>query len=167
MQLATETGSTSSPFNAANIAIVVEPDIRSIFTGTAVTVSDRTGDTAQDGYLFTDYRSGVETDRGLITFINNSQNVTTTNFTFGDGNTTGNITSGAGTPGAANITNSYGSVSSFTVALTSSGTPISIAQTDTETKSNYITIKANPSSHHATFLVLVIGLLRSFSTFVR
>ena len=146
VQLATETGSTSSPFNAANIAIVVEPDIRSIFTGTAVTVSDRTGDTAQDGYLFTDYRSGVETDRGLITFINNSQNVTTTNFTFGDGNTTGNITSGAGTPGAANITNSYGSVSSFTVALTSSGTPISIAQTDTETKSNYITIKANPSS---------------------
>ena len=100
VQLATENGSTNSPFNAANIAIVVEPDIRSIFTGTAVTISDKTGDDAQDGYLFTDYRSGVETNRALMTFINTSQNVTTTNFTFGDGNTTGDITTGAGTPGA-------------------------------------------------------------------
>ena len=147
VQLATETGHTSSPFNAANIAITVEPDIRSIFTGTTVITSDRTGDDAQDGYLFTDYRSGLATqDRGLVTFINTSQNVTTTNFTFGDGNTTGDITTGAGTPGAANITNSYGSVASFTVALVSSGTPISIAQTDTETKTNFITIRSNPAS---------------------
>ena len=146
IQLATETGHTSSPFNAANIAIAVEPDIRSIFTGTLVTVSDRTGDDAQDGYLFTDYRSGVETDRGLVTFQNTSQNVTTTNFTFGDGNTTGDITTGAGTPGAANITNSYGSVASFTVALVSSGTPDTIAQTDTETKTNFITIRTNPAA---------------------
>jgi hypothetical protein len=146
VQLSTLTGHSSSPFNAANIAIAVEPDIRSIFSGTLVTVSDRTGDDAQDGYLFTDYRSGVETDRGLVTFQNTSQNVTTTNFTFGDGNTTGDITTGAGTPGAANITNSYGSVASFTVALVSSGTPDTIAQTDTETKTNFITIKANPAA---------------------
>ena len=146
VQLSTLTGHSSSPFNAANISIAVEPDIRSIFSGTLVTVSDRTGDDAQDGYLFTDYRSGVETDRGLVTFQNTSQNVTTTNFTFGDGNTTGNITSGAGTPGAANITNSYGSVASFTVALVSSGTPDTIVQTDTETKTNFITIKANPAA---------------------
>ncbi len=146
VQLSTLTGHSSSPFSAANIAIAVEPDIRSIFTGTAVTVSDRTGDDAQDGYLFTDYRSGVETDRGLMTFQNTSQNVTTTNFTFGDGNTTGDITTGAGTPGGANITNSYGSVASFTVALVSSGTPDTIAQTDTETKTNFITIKANPAA---------------------
>ena len=144
--LRTQTGHSSSPFLAANIAIAVEPDIRSIFSGTMVTVSDRTGDDAQDGYLFTDYRSGVETDRGLVTFQNTSQNVTTTNFTFGDGNTTGDITTGAGTPGAANITNSYGSVASFTVALVSSGTPDTIAQTDTETKTNFITIKANPAA---------------------
>jgi len=146
VQLSTLTGHTSSPFNAANIAIAVEPDIRSVFTGTLVTVSDRTGDDAQDGYLFTDYRSGVETNRGLVTFQNTSQNVTTTNFTFGDGNTTGSITNGAGTPGAANITNNYGSVASFTVALVSSGTPDTIAQTDTETKTNFITIRANPAA---------------------
>lgn len=146
-QLVTQTGHTSSPFAAANIAIAVEPDIRSIFSGTTVITSDRTGDDAQDGYLFTDYRAGLSTtDRGLVTFQNTSQNVTTTNFTFGDGNTTGNITSGAGTPGAANITNSYGSVASFTVALVSSGTPDTIAQSDTETKSNFITIKANPTA---------------------
>ena len=147
VQLATENGSTNSPFNAGNITITVEPDIRSIFTGTAVILSDKTGDTAQDGYLFTDYRTGLSTtDRGLVTFQNTSQNVTTTNFTFGDGNTTGNITSGAGTPGGANITNSYGNTGSYTVALTSSGTPVSIAQTDTETKTNYITINANPAA---------------------
>jgi len=146
-QLSTLTGHSSSPFNAANIAIVVEPDIRSIFNGTLVIQSDRTGDDAQDGYLFTDYRSGLATtDRGLVTFQNTSQNVTTTNFSFGDGNTTGDITTGAGTPGAANITNSYGSVSSFTVTLVSSGTPDTIAQTDTETKTNFITIKANPAA---------------------
>ena len=145
--LRTQTGHSSSPFLAANIAIVVEPDIRSIFNGTLVITSDRTGDDAQDGYLFTDYRSGLATtDRGLVTFQNTSQNVTTTNFTFGDGNTTGAITSGAGTPGAANITNSYGSVASFTVALVSTGTPDTIAQSDTETKSNFITIKANPAA---------------------
>ena len=147
VQLSTLTGHTSSPFNAANIAIALEPDIRSIFTGTTVIASDKTGDDAQDGYLFTDYRSGLSTtDRGLVTFQNTSQNVTTTNFTFGDGNTTGAITSGAGTPGAANITNSYGSVASFTVALVSSGTPDTIAQTDTETKTNFITINANPAA---------------------
>jgi len=146
-QLSTLTGHSSSPFNAANIAIVVEPDIRSIFNGTTVITSDRTGDDAQDGYLFTDYRAGLATtDRGLVTFQNTSQNVTTTNFTFGDGNTTGDITTGAGTPGAANITNSYGSVASFTVALVSSGTPDTIAQSDTETKTNFITIKANPAA---------------------
>ena len=49
-QLSTLTGHSSSPFNAANIAIVVEPDIRSIFNGTLVIQSDRTGDDAQDGY---------------------------------------------------------------------------------------------------------------------
>ena len=57
VQLETRNLNTASPFPAANITITVEPDVRAIFSGTAVDISDRTGDNAQDGYLFTDYRT--------------------------------------------------------------------------------------------------------------
>ena len=143
VNLETQNGSTNSPFLSANVTITVEPDVRSIFSGTAVTVSDRVGDNAQDGYVFIDYRDSA--DRALITFDNTSQNANVFNWTFGDGNTTGNITSGAGTPGAGNITNSYPSTGSYTVELDIYGTPVSIAQNDSEVKSNYITINTNPA----------------------
>ena len=143
VNLETQNGSTNSPFLSANVTITVEPDVRSIFSGTAVTVSDRVGDNAQDGYVFIDYRDSA--DRALITFDNDSQNGTTFDWTFGDGNTSGNITSGAGTPGNGNITNSYPSTGSYTVELDAWGTPVSIAQTDSEVKSNYITINTNPA----------------------
>ena len=136
-------GSTNSPFVSGITTITVEPDVRAIYTGTAVTVSDRSGDNAQDGYVFTDYRDGA--DRALFTFENTSQNGTTFDWTFGDGNTTGNITSGAGTPGNGNITNTYPSTGNYTVELDVYGTPGTIAQSDSEVKSNYIQINANPA----------------------
>jgi hypothetical protein len=136
-------GSTNSPFVSGITTITVEPDVRAIYTGTAVTVSDRSGDNAQDGYVFTDYRDGA--DRALFTFENTSQNGTTFDWTFGDGNTTGNITSGAGTPGNGNITNTYPSTGDYTVELDVYGTPGTIAQSDSEVKSNYIQINANPA----------------------
>ena len=136
-------GSTNSPFVSGITTITVEPDVRAIYTGTAVTVSDRSGDNAQDGYVFTDYRDGA--DRALFTFDNTSQNGTTFDWTFGDGNTTGNITSGAGTPGNGNITNTYPSTGNYTVELDVYGTPGTIAQSDSEVKSNYIQINANPA----------------------
>ena len=136
-------GSTNSPFVSGITTITVEPDVRAIYTGTAVTVSDRSGDNAQDGYVFTDYRDGA--DRALFTFDNTSQNGTTFDWTFGDGNTTGNITSGAGTPGGGNITNTYPSTGNYTVELDVYGTPATIAQSDSEVKSNYIQINANPA----------------------
>ena len=136
-------GSTNSPFVSGITTITVEPDVRAIYTGTAVTVSDRSGDNAQDGYVFTDYRDGA--DRALFTFDNTSQNGTTFDWTFGDGNTTGNITSGAGTPGGGNITNTYPSTGNYTVELDVYGTPGTIAQSDSEVKSNYIQINANPA----------------------
>lgn len=135
--------STNSPFVSGITTITVEPDVRAIYTGTAVTVSDRSGDNAQDGYVFTDYRDGA--DRALFTFDNTSQNGTTFDWTFGDGNTTGNITSGAGTPGGGNITNTYPSTGNYTVELDVYGTPATIAQSDSEVKSNYIQINANPA----------------------
>ena len=136
-------GSTNSPFVSGITTITVEPDVRAIYTGTAVTTSDRSGDNAQDGYVFTDYRDGA--DRALFTFENTSQNGTTFDWTFGDGNTTGNITSGAGTPGNGNITNTYPSTGNYTVELDVYGTPGTIAQSDSEVKSNYIQINANPA----------------------
>lgn len=145
IQLETLNGHSNSPFPAgANITITVEPDVRADFTGTAVDVSDRTGDTAQNGYLFTDYRNG--NNRAVFTFENSSQNGDEFDWNFGNGNTVANVLAGnTGTPSAANITNAYNSTGSYTVVLDVSGTPDTIAQTDQESKSNYITINANPT----------------------
>ena len=145
VQLETRNLNTTSPFQAANVTITVEPDVRAIYTGTAVDISDKTGDTAQDGYLFTDYRNS--NNRAVFTFENTSQNGDLFSWTFGDGNTAANILPGnTGTPGSANITNTYGNTGSYTVNLDVSGTPDTIAQTDTESKSNYITINADPAA---------------------
>ena len=142
VNLEVRNGHTSSPFVSGNTTIIVEPDVRAIFTGTAVDISDRTGDSAQDGYTFTDYRNG--NNRGVFSFVNSSQNANVWDWSFGDGNITGNITSGAGTPGAGNIDNTYGSIGSYTVDLDVYGTPDTIAQEDTESKTNYIVINADP-----------------------
>lgn len=144
VNLQTRNGHTTSPFASANTTITVEPDVRAIFTGTAIDQSDRVGDDAQDGYLFTDYRNS--NNRAVFTFDNSSQNANLFTWDFGDGNITANIPAGnTGTPGAANITHTYGATGSNTVELDISGTPATIAQTDTETKSNYITIRTNPA----------------------
>lgn len=145
VQLETLNGHSNSPFpSGSNVTITVEPDVRATFTGTAVDLSDRTGDDAQTGYLFTDYRNS--NNRAVFTFENSSQNGDVFDFDWGDSSTTGNILAGnTGTPGAANITHTYSSTGSKTVALDVYGTPDTIAQTDTETKSSYITINANPS----------------------
>lgn len=145
VQLSTLTGHSSSPFNSANVTITVEPDVRAIFTGTANVISDRVGDDAQDGYLFQDYRNGA--NRAEFTFINNSQNGDIFDWSWGDGNSSGNVSAGnTGTPGAANITYTYASTGSRTVDLDVWGTPGTIAQSDTESKSNYITIRTNPAA---------------------
>jgi hypothetical protein len=145
VSLETRNGSTNSPFIAgANISIRVESDVRAAFTGSAVDVSDRSGDDAQDGYLFTDYRNS--NNRAVFTFENTSQNPDLSTFNFGDGNITANIPAGnAGSPTGANITHTYGATGTRTVVLDVSGTPDTIAQTDSQTRSNYITIRTNPS----------------------
>lgn len=144
VNLETRNGHSLSPFISGNVTITVEPDVRAVYTGTAVDQSDRTGDDAQTGYLFTDYRTG--NNRAVFTFINSSQNGDLFDWDFGDGTTTGNVPAGnTGTPGAANITHTYTSTGSETVILDVYGTPDTIAQTDTETKTNYIEIRNNPA----------------------
>jgi|694.fasta_scaffold01024_17 hypothetical protein len=144
------TGFSTSPFISSNITITVEPEVRANFTGTANTQTDATGYTsnAQVGYLFTDY---LGRDRSLFNFSNDtSPNVNFTgnvfNWSWGD------TTSNSGVTSRANIThsylNDYGSptIGGKTVALQANGTPGTTLQSNTNTKTNYITILANPTA---------------------
>ena len=143
--LATNNGHTSSPFVSGATTITVEPDVRATFVESANIISDRTGDDAQDGYIFLDYRNGLS--RAEFQYENTSQNGDIYAFAWGDGTTTGNVNAGdPGTPGQANLTHTYTSTGSKSPELIAYGTPDTIAQTDTETKTNYITIRSNPSA---------------------
>ena len=141
------TGYSTSPFKSSNVTIVIEPEVRANFTGTANTVSDATGANSQIGYLATDY---LGRDRSLFNFQNQtSPNVAFTgnvfNWTWGD------TTSNVGITSTANITHSYQSAvgspttGTKTVALQANGTPGTLSQTSTQTKTAYITILTNPT----------------------
>ncbi len=138
------TGYSTSPFTSSDIVISVEPEVRSAFAGVAVTQSDATGATAQTGYIYTDYNGN---DRALFTYENTSQNGNVFDFAWGDSTTSGNINAGSpGTPGSGNITHTYTTTGSKTVALTSYGTPGTLAQSNVQTRSSYINIATNPTA---------------------
>ena len=142
VKLAVINGHSQSPFESAATTIVVEPDVRADFSGTAVTVSDRDGDDEFTGYVFTDY-NGL--DRGLFSFDNQSQNASSYNWSWGDGVTNTSITNGSAGSPALEITHSYATSGYKTVTLDISGTPDTISQTDSEVKTNYINIRSNPT----------------------
>ena len=144
------TGYSTSPFKSANVTISIEPEVRAGFIGTANIQTDATGFTsnAQVGYLYTDYNGR---DRSLFNFRNDtSPNVAFTgnvfNWTWGD------TTSDLGLITFANVTHSYlnavGSptTGSKTVTLQANGTPGTISQSNTSTRTAYITILANPTA---------------------
>ena len=144
------TGYSTSPFKSSNVTISIEPEVRANFVGTSNTQTDATGYTsnAQVGYLYTDYNSR---DRSLFNFRNDtSPNVAFTsnvfNWTWGD------TTSNTGVTSFANITHSYQSAVGSpttgvkTVALQANGTPGTLSQSNTQTKTSYITILANPTA---------------------
>jgi len=144
------TGFSTSPFQSSNVTITIEPEVRANFIGTSNTQTDATGFTsnAQVGYLYTDYNSR---DRSLFNFQNNtSPNVAFTgnvfNWTWGD--TTSNI----GLTTFANISHSYQSAvgspttGTKTVALQANGTPGTLSQSNTLTRTSYITILSNPTA---------------------
>jgi hypothetical protein len=144
------TGYSTSPFKSSNVTISIEPEVRAGFIGTSNTQTDATGFTsnAQVGYLYTDYNGN---DRSLFNFQNQtSPNVSFTgnvfNWTWGD------TTSNTGVTTFANIGHSYQSAvgspttGSKTVALQANGTPGTISQSNTQTRTSYITILANPTA---------------------
>jgi len=144
------TGFSTSPFQSSNVTITIEPEVRANFIGTSNTQTDATGFTsnAQVGYLYTDYNGR---DRSLFNFQNNtSPNVAFTgnvfNWTWGD------TTSNTGLITFANITHSYQSAvgspttGTKTVALQANGTPGTLSQSNTLTRTSYITILSNPTA---------------------
>jgi PKD repeat protein len=144
------TGYSTSPFKSGNVTISIEPEVRANFIGTSNTQTDATGYTsnAQVGYLYTDYNGR---DRSLFNFQNStSPNVAFTgnvfNWTWGD------TTSNTGLITFANITHSYQSAvgspttGAKTVTLQANGTPGTLSQSNTQTKTSYITILANPTA---------------------
>ena len=144
------TGFSTSPFKSSNVTISIEPEVRAGFVGTSNTQTDATGFTsnAQVGYLYTDY-NGL--DRSLFNFRNDtSPNVAFTgnvfNWTWGD------TTSNVGLVTFANVSHSYltavGSptTGTKTVALQANGTPGTISQSNTQTRTAYVTILANPTA---------------------
>jgi hypothetical protein len=144
------TGFSTSPFKSSNVTISIEPEVRANFVGTSNTQTDATGFTsnAQVGYLYTDYNSR---DRSLFNFRNDtSPNVAFTgnvfNWTWGD------TTSNTGLSTFGNITHSYQSAVGSpttgvkTVTLQANGTPGTLSQSNTQTRTSYITILANPTA---------------------
>jgi len=136
VQLETLNGHTTSPFVAgANITISVEPDVRANFSGTAVTTSDRTGDNQYDLYDGTDYNGN---NRALARFTNTSQNADSYVYDWGDSSANNNVTEDGTSSGSigATIDHDYSGETAggtnYTVDFIASGTPDTIAQTDSE-----------------------------------
>jgi hypothetical protein len=136
---------TSSPFISSTFTVHVEPDVRANIAGTAISVSDGSGDDQYDIYNFTDY-NGV--NRARVRMTNTSQNADDYVYVWGDGDTD-NVTedgTSAGSIGAVINHNYLGeSTGSYNVSFTANGTPDLTAQTDVDTSITF-NIKATPSA---------------------
>jgi len=135
----------SSPFISSTFTVHVEPDVRATVSGTAVTVSDRSGDNQYDLYDFTDYNGN---NRALVRATNTSQNADTYVYDWGD-STDDSVTEDGSTAGSigATIDHSYSGASTgnYNLAFTANGTPDITAQTDTDTGITYA-LNAIPSA---------------------
>jgi len=134
---------SSSPFTSSDFTIHLEPDVRANLTATSTTKALKSSnDNDQTLYAGTDL-SG--TNRGTITVENTSQNGNVYTYTWGDGSSDANITSGAGDL-SSNITHDYSAQTpgSYDIQLTVTGTPDISAQTDSENVS--ITLESVPSA---------------------
>ncbi len=127
-------GHSTSPF-AANMKIIVEPDLRANIAATANVVSTKSGDNQYDLYDVTDLDGA---NRALTTFTNTSQHAD--NYTYDFKDDSSDITnvvengSNAGSIGATLGKNFAGtSAGNFTTRFRAFGTPDTIFQDDEET----------------------------------
>lgn len=134
---------TTSPFVSNTVSITVKPAPTALFTTTATITSDRTGDTVQTGYLFTDLTGA---NRAQFTFTNQSFNTNVYTWTYGDVNTLGPINEGApGTPTGGPVSHTYVTTGNISVSLLSTGTNSISLTDDTLTKTNYLQILPTPT----------------------
>ena len=124
---------SSSPFSSSDFTVHVEPDVRATIAGTAITVSDRTGDNQYDVYDGTDY-NGV--NRALVRVTNTTQNADDYVYAWGDTSTNDTVTEDGVSAGSigATIDHDYSgeTISNHTLSFTANGTPDITAQTDTD-----------------------------------
>ena len=127
-------GHSSAPFTY-NMNIIVEPDVRANIAGTAVTVSDRTGDNQYDLYDFTDLSGN---NRAVARFTNTSQNADDYFYDyFDDSSSTALVTEDGSSPGSigATIDKDYAGTGAGNInfRFRAHGTPDTIEQDDEET----------------------------------
>ena len=139
-------GNTSSPFVSSITNIIVEPDVRANFSGTAITVNTGSGDNSLSIYDVTDL-DGV--NRARVRFTNTSQNGDHYEYDFfndsSDVNSVEEDGSTAGTVGAVLNKNFAGaSVGNITTDIRVTGTPDTIHQSDTQTIT--FAMKSTPSA---------------------
>ena len=119
---------TNSPFLSSNFDVLVEPEVRSIFTGVATVISDRTGDDSRDLFNGTDLSGN---DRSVAVFTNNSHNGDDYVWSWGDGTSDdvipNNVSAGGTLTQIYHAFDSTGPINK-TVTLTANGTPGHIVQ---------------------------------------
>lgn len=136
---------TSSPFTSTPFTVHIEPDVRANLSGTAVTVSNASGDNALSIYDFVDLTGA---NRALVRMTNTSQNADIYGYAWGDGDVDAAIVENGSSPGTigATIDHDYTGkgTGSYNVVLTANGTPDLTYQTDNETVA--FNLKAVPSA---------------------
>jgi hypothetical protein len=124
---------TSSPFITTDFTVHLEPDVRANLSGTAITVSDKSGDNQYDVYDGTDY-NGV--NRALVRVTNTSQNADDYVYAWNDGSTNDTVTEDGTSPGSigGTLDHDFTGVTpgNYTLNFTANGTPDITAQTDSE-----------------------------------
>ncbi len=124
---------SSSPFVTSNFTVHLEPDVRANISGTAITVSDKSGDNQYDVYDGTDY-NGV--NRALVRVTNTTQNADDYVYNWNDGSANDTVTEDGSSNGSigAPIDHDFTGVSpgNYTLNFTANGTPDITAQTDAD-----------------------------------
>lgn len=122
-----------SPFQSSDFTVHVEPDVRATVSGTAITVSDRSGDNQYDVYDGVGY-DGV--NRALVRVTNTTQNGDDYVYAWGDTSTNDTVTEDGVSAGSigATIDHDYTgeSTGNLTLNFTANGTPDITAQTDSD-----------------------------------
>lgn len=137
---------SSSPFISSTFSVHVEPDVRANLSGTAITVSDRSGDNQYDVYDGVDY-NGI--NRALVRVTNTSQNADDYVYNWNDGSSNNVVTENGSSPGSIGGTLDHDftgvSVGNKNLSFTANGTPDITAQTDTDTGLTF-EVRAIPSA---------------------